>query len=206
MNFISTPTPGGLRLASCLWQHLCLTARRMPKCCGRRDAQKQQGSVLIVSMLILLVLTLIGVTAMGTSALEEKMAGNSSDQNQAFQAAESTLRDAEALMTGMVGTGGFNNTNGLYAMGGGPDITLASTWNSTNSRAYSGTLPGITTQPRYIIELGQIVPQASANVALATCYSCQPPPPITFFRITVRATGGSDNAVVMLQSDYARIL
>jgi len=166
----------------------------------------QQGSVLIVSMLILLVLTLIGVTAMGTSALEEKMAGNSSDQNQAFQAAEATMRDAENFMTGVVATGAFNNTNGLYALGTAPDIMLASTWNSTNSSAYSGTLPGTATPPRYIIELQPALPGDNTGAEIIGSYGASLAPELNIFRITTRATGGSDNAVIMLQTYYGKYL
>ena len=162
----------------------------------------QKGSVLIVSMLILLVLTLIGVTAMGTSALEEKMSGNSRDQNLAFQSAEAGLKEAEVFLDSIVATGGFNNTNGLYALGTVPDINLAATWSAANSRAFTGTLPNITTPPRYIIELRPTV-GLGGGVELNACAGCSNgAPPVTMFRITARGTGGTDNAVVMLQSFY----
>lgn len=162
----------------------------------------QKGSVLIVSMLILLVLTLIGVTAMGTSALEEKMSGNSRDQSLAFQSAEAALIEAEVFLDGIVATTGFNNTGGLYALGTVPDINLAATWNAANSRAFTGTLPNITTPPRYIIELRPTV-GLGGGVELNACAGCSnSDPPVTMFRITARGTGGTDNAVVMLQSFY----
>jgi type IV pilus assembly protein PilX len=167
----------------------------------------QKGSVLIVSMLILLVLTLIGVTAMGTSSLEEKMSGNSRDQDVAFQAAETGLRDAETFLEGIVATGGlFNNTGGLYALGANPDITLANTWSSTNSRAYTGTLPNTATQPRYIIELRPTVGGNTSAQVDESYGGSTNTPPITMFLITVRGTGGTDNAVVFLQAFYGRQL
>ena len=167
---------------------------------------RQKGSVLIVSMLILLVLTLIGVTAMGTSALEEKMAGNSRDQDLAFQSAEAGLRDAEIFLNGIVATGGFNNANGLYALGANPDVFNLVTWNNVNSRAYSGALPNITTQPRYIIELRPTV-GGNNGIELNSCFGCSnSAPPVTMFRITARGTGGTGNAEVLLQSFYGRQL
>lgn len=167
----------------------------------------QKGSVLIVSMLILLVLTLIGVTAMGTSALEEKMAGNSRDQDLAFQAAEAALKDAETFLDGIVATGGFTGVNGLYPnVSPGPDINNPVTWNATNSRVYTGTLPNIATQPRYIIELRPTV-GGNNSIELNSCYGCSTSaPPVTMFRITARGTGGTDNAVVILQSFYGKHL
>lgn len=163
----------------------------------------QKGSVLIVSLIILLVLTMIGVTAMGTSSLEEKMAGNSRDHELAFQAAEAALTDAQTFIEGIVATTGFTNVGGLYALTTSPDIQATSTWNSTNSRAYSATLPNTATQPRYIIELrpttggGEILElNGGGNSAQA----------ITMFRITARGTGGTNTAVVILQAFYGKIL
>ncbi len=54
--------------------------------------RRQQGAVLIVSLIILLVLTLIGVAGMNTSVLQERMAVNAQNSNRAFQAAESSVR------------------------------------------------------------------------------------------------------------------
>jgi type IV pilus assembly protein PilX len=56
---------------------------------------KQQGSVLLVSLVFLLLLTIAGVSAMNVTSLEERMAGNYRDQDLAFQAAESALLEAE---------------------------------------------------------------------------------------------------------------
>ncbi|WP_273428547.1 PilX N-terminal domain-containing pilus assembly protein [Marinobacter sp.] len=55
-------------------------------------ARRQQGAVLIVSLIILLVLTLIGIAGMNTSVLQERMAVNAQNSNRAFQAAESSVR------------------------------------------------------------------------------------------------------------------
>ena len=56
----------------------------------------QSGAVLIISLIMLLLLMLIGTTSMQSTSLEEKMAGNSRDQNLAFQSAEAALRAGEA--------------------------------------------------------------------------------------------------------------
>ncbi|GHD48531.1 type IV pilus assembly protein PilX [Marinobacter persicus] len=53
---------------------------------------RQDGAVLVVSLIVLLVLTLIGVAGMNTSVMQERMAINSQNSNRAFQAAESTLQ------------------------------------------------------------------------------------------------------------------
>ena len=61
----------------------------------QRSIKNQNGSVLIVSLVILLLLMILGLTAMQSTTLEEKMSGNISERNTAFQAAEAALRDAE---------------------------------------------------------------------------------------------------------------
>jgi Tfp pilus assembly protein PilX len=53
---------------------------------------KQQGAVLLISLMILLVLTLLGLNSLNGSLLEEKMAANAQTSTTLFQAAESTIR------------------------------------------------------------------------------------------------------------------
>lgn len=54
---------------------------------------KQQGVVLVVSLLILLVLTLLGISSLDGSIMEEKMATNSQMATTTFQKAESSIRE-----------------------------------------------------------------------------------------------------------------
>ncbi|MBT8092482.1 MAG: pilus assembly protein PilX, partial [Gammaproteobacteria bacterium] len=67
------------------------TDRKLPDI---RLPQREQGAVLIVSLVMLLIVTLIAVSSMQGTIMEEKMAGNSRDRNLAFQTAESSLREA----------------------------------------------------------------------------------------------------------------
>ena len=55
---------------------------------------RQQGAVLIISMIFLIIMTLLAVTGMNTSSMEEKMASNSQEATRAFQAAETGLAQA----------------------------------------------------------------------------------------------------------------
>lgn len=52
---------------------------------------RQQGAVLVVSLIILVVMTLIGIASMSTSLMQEKMASNAQNTNITFQAAESAI-------------------------------------------------------------------------------------------------------------------
>jgi type IV pilus assembly protein PilX len=62
------------------------------------NRKSQSGSVLIISLLLLIVMTLLGLSSMNTTVMEERMAGNLRSSNLSFMAAESALREAEALI------------------------------------------------------------------------------------------------------------
>jgi len=165
--------------------------------------KRQTGAVLVVSLVMLLLLTLISTTAMQTTSLEEKMAGNMRDKDLAFQAAESALKSAEASLDPPAllpifvnsGTGGFYldidpanpNPNTITT-----EVLKDSFWTSNPVATSTVTSLGTASTPRYIIQKLK----AACLIEL-----CSGPPP-TPYKITVRATGGSDNAVVILQSIY----
>ena len=80
----------------------------------------QRGAVLIVALVILLVVTALGAAAMRSATLEMRMANNSQERQQAFDAAEAALRNAEAWLdlnghmsqakVGCTGSGCYSNT------------------------------------------------------------------------------------------------
>ena len=185
-------------------------------------AKKQTGFVLITGLLVLLMLTVIMLTAMRTAALEERMAGNMRSSNIAFQAAESSLREAEGLfliedkiigaVDGQGGTvnpfhpfklsgGPFQNTGEAVCVKGlcGPSSPPASSnLDALSKEAFRTAATGIANiqQPEYIMELMFIEPSTDSRRLYAT------------FRITTRATGDSaeggkfSNSQVQLQSTY----
>jgi type IV pilus assembly protein PilX len=168
------------------------------------NAASQSGVVLAISLIILLLLTVMGVTAMQTTSLEEKMAGNLRDKNLAFQAAESALKAAENSLNPLptfttAGTGGFYLDNNLTSPNSIPTasaILTGSFW-TTNPVATSSVttamLGNSIAPPVYIIQkLTAFCPSPCAS----------PPVTLTPYKITVRATGGSTNTVVILQSIY----
>ena len=68
-------------------------------------ATQQRGAALIVSLMFLLVLTIIGIASVSTTKLQERMAHNTREQNLALQAAEAALRDGEAWLFSLKGSG-----------------------------------------------------------------------------------------------------
>ena len=164
----------------------------------------QRGSTLGVSLIFLVLLTLLGLTAMQDTGLQERMAGNARDKDMALQAGEAGLRDAEAyLMTPVLPA--FNGgTSGLIAFDRG--AIRASYWDDDNydwanaSRSYSGAaIDGVANQPRYVIEELPQAPLPGQSLA-----ADEPVEDHGAYRITVRAEGGTSDAVTILQTVYRR--
>ncbi len=188
---------------------------------------RQKGIALFMALVFLLILTILGITSMGTSNLQEKMAQNAKDRGLAFQAAETAMLAAENWINAQVGKPTFpNNTNGLYLANTCPD-PAKQVWEcyglldweaDTNVVVYPGT-PGasagagspftppaggilwVRTQPKYIIEFvtdkedddDSMVENNDAGSNIKT-----------ILRVTARGTGGTDQAVVILQSTFGR--
>ncbi|NKI35235.1 hypothetical protein HFP89_08655 [Wenzhouxiangella sp. XN79A] len=58
----------------------------------------QRGAALFVSLMFLIILTVIGLSAANVGVLQERMAGNVRETNEAFQEAEATLREIEQTL------------------------------------------------------------------------------------------------------------
>lgn len=168
----------------------------------------QTGAVLVVSLMLLVIMTLIGVTAMRSTILQEKMAGNTRDSMLALQAAETTLLDGEGFVENSINALAVafdGNQPGLYPEGVFPDLLTDATWAIGVSRVYSGAYPGVTTQPRYIIELLGLADDPNDNLNAGSSYDESEVSGTRFaFRITARGTGGTDNAKAIIQSNYVR--
>ncbi len=152
-----------------------------------KTGRAQQGMVLMVVLVFLVLLMLFGTWAVRDGAMQEKMAGNTRNQDLALQAAEFALRDAEATMDTWR-AGPFNGSNGLSEY----DATLvntgeawrdASRWQSFRTTAQ---LDGVAEQPRYRVERMPVAVGGEQQ-----------------YRVTARGVGAEANSVVILQAMYA---
>lgn len=174
----------------------------------------QRGAVLLVSLMILLIMTVIGIAAMSTTTMEEKMAANSQQRQQAFQAAETALRDAETWLTANItrvtDLSQFDGDGGLYAsrpiaIGAALaepafDIFSDSAWASNG--VPSETLLSGQDTPRYIIEyvgdFGSDRPLLDPTQGVQVARYA--------FRITAIGWSVDGTARYLLRSHYARRL
>lgn len=174
------------------------------------NKKRQSGVVLVISLIMLLLLTIIGVTAMRVTGLEEKMAGNSKDQNVAFQASEVSLRDSEAWIASRVTKPEANATgsNGVWtlnsmdptanAISWWQESTRDQAWWQANALPYGAALSVVSTTPYSLIEHKQYV----ADTLLLGTTNVQDG--LTYYQVTARGTGGNNLSKVLLQSTTIR--
>ena len=185
-----------------------------------KNPRKQSGAVLVLSLLMLFVLTLIGVSSINTTTMEEKMSGNSRNQQLAFHAAEIAIREAEDFITNTINnpTAQFtagSAVNGLYMVSSGPssyNATDKSWWNTAaNGRITYGVATGSQTYdlanpPQYTIEYRGESEQKEATDP--TLFGGEEgrggQGSVSIFRITARGTGISNNAAVVIQSHFGK--
>ncbi len=164
---------------------------------------RQSGVVLIVSLFMLLLLSLIGLSGMQSTALEEKMASNSRDQNLAFQSAEAALRGGENIINDSnTLLSDFDGAGGLFGSAG--DISnykLSSTWSANNSAEFDTGIASnlATTQPRYWIKYVKDEPDPD-EIGISN----EGGKNISYFIVTARGTGQRDTSQVVLRSNFAR--
>lgn len=172
---------------------------------------KQNGIALIAGLLILLLLTIIMISAVQVTALEHRMVSNMQNQNVAFQAAETALRQAEAFIDS--GSVEFNPLR-LYGFADDTAVPFRKTAemscsNGLCTRAGAiipGQFPNVSEADMRVATTGlgeDLIPQEPRYVIelLRTDYSVHSGRIYATFRISARAWAG-DNSVVQLQSTY----
>lgn len=173
--------------------------------------RRQKGITLIVGLILLLVMTMLGLTAVQVTTQQERMAGNLRDRNIAFQAAESALREGESALENQCvivfnGKGAFDvEANSVDALA---FIASAATeeWTEYNSFPFDsfddactepkthGVFFQAAVAPRFFLERQPPVGGSSLEVGVSK--------DIQVTKVTSRGVGGSEAAVVVLQSSF----
>ena len=154
---------------------------------GQRLPGKQQGAVLVVSLIMLLVVTLIGVGSIRDTVLEERMAGNTRDRNVAFQSAESGLREAELLIEQISSLGNFGNSAGLYSRTvDEPAFSDDATWTNASNHVVADSDYGAYSAPRYMIKHTTTVTGSEGALNMSGYGDNKGTGDVAVFRITAR--------------------
>lgn len=178
-------------------------------------AHPERGVVLLVALVMLLLVTVLGLASVRMLTLEERMAANSFDRNLAFQAAETALREGEALAAtgpnvGFLGVAmACNNLNNGACADGlcsppHPDCKAARWENASFAgwrNASTAASPLATGTPQFFVEhLGSAFPCDPQHPTLQSSNCVR-------YRITARshdpaAPAAQGRANVVLQSIY----
>jgi type IV pilus assembly protein PilX len=166
---------------------------------------RQRGAVLVVGLIFLAMLSLLGVAAYSVATQEERMSGNTRDRIRAFEAAEASLRDCEAVLAPLGGgLPAFNGTNGMYTAPA-PDqpqqyeMSMADWKDAAKVRTIPTALPDVSLQPRCIVEQVidiEVPPEVRVAGSLPTT--------MTVYRITALGFGANAGTSAMVQSMYVR--
>lgn len=179
------------------------------QCPPRRRApgDPEAGATLLIALMLLVVMAMLSVNSSKGTIMEEKMAGAQRDQNVAFQAAETGLRDAEKFVEDSVAVTAFSGSGGLLGEDDDePDYRDHDTWGDSTSHSYTGSLDGVAAQPRFIVKLlGEIPMEGSTGSMNIGRYGQQQGGGKVYaFRITAQGTGASSAATAIVQSYYGK--
>lgn len=162
--------------------------------------KQQSGTALILSLVFLLILTMLGLSSVRTTILEEKMTSNMRDQQIAFEAAETGLREGEKWLddqnrqpnTKTSGSGFVFAQNKLT----GITQKDAAWWNDSNTKQAPTSLTTVKSQPRFVLE-------ERGFIADSLVRGFKEPTGRTLYRVVARGTGMSDSSQSLVESTQA---
>ncbi len=166
--------------------------------------RRQHGAVLIVGLILLVVISLLGATGYSMAVQQERIAGNTRDKAIAFEAAESSLRDCESLLSGVTRPATDGSVVGVYtaaAVGSTPKYQSVDWDNVAQVRVMTTAIDGTAKQPRCVIEDMGIVTVLDSSI--------NPHDPSLeqrfVYRITATGYGLRPQTIAVVQSHFSRI-
>lgn len=175
----------------------------------------QRGVALVVALILLVLITLVGLAAVRGTIMQEKMASNQYDREQAFQSAEAAIRAATTVAINTPGISWHNCQLASTTCLPNPfkDPTLpASAIHTVTAGTAAGSYTATATaygQPQYVVEnMGNWVNQQSntgfGNTGNSRNYGVQGgASTAVYYRITARSGDPAkigDRAVVTIQA------
>jgi type IV pilus assembly protein PilX len=185
-----------------------------------RAARHQRGVALVVSLMLLIVVALVGLAAVRSTIMQQKIASNLYDREQAFQAAEAGMRVATALLPSSPALVARNCQASGVTCQGNPFSDPSFPANMIQTVGTGGVAVGSSSsttftasavaaaQPQFTIEfMGTYTdPNSSGGGDSANCNNYGAPCPnstVIYYRVTSRSGDPAqvgDRAVVTLQA------
>ncbi|MBA57217.1 MAG: hypothetical protein CMK89_22445 [Pseudomonadales bacterium] len=187
--------------------------------------KRQNGSVLLISLVMLLILTLVGIASISGVSMTEKMTNSQRDYDIAFEMAEAALVQGEKWLDDYDGGWSHshigcssgttcwtqNCTGGLCFRGSYPSASNSicevdssgtpvwqdeAIWNA-GAATYSVSIPAVE-PPKYLIEFLCYTPRDPTSFTEPPNYTSW----VRIYRVTALAYGTHPETRVMLQSTY----
>ena len=159
---------------------------------------RQRGAALFIGLVMLLLLTVIGLASSNVAIMQERMAGNMTDANMAFQQAEATVREIEQRLTDS-GSGGLGVIEDWSGMGLDPhDCSMS------DPTGWSWDTPPWETAPGsgndYMI--AEMTSHDSACRPISSVAENKGPTSGEYFLIVARGEGPSGKSEAIVQSVF----
>lgn len=158
----------------------------------------QRGAALFLSLLLLLLLTVTGVAAVQESGFESRMARNAHDGLLAFQAAEAALASGERMLQRFGSpVAALDAVLPVRAYEDPAPWLPAAAWEGAHVAA---TGHAAAEAPRFLVEAVAVAGEETAEGGEGAAEGGAEAAAV--FRVVARATGGTPDTIVLLESTY----
>lgn len=173
---------------------------------------RQSGAALLIGLILLLIMTVLGLSASNVSIMQERMAGNVTQNNIAFQRAEETLREIEQRVAERAegGSGGLGVIPTWGTAGAGMDLldndcsmSAPTSWDWNNAGTIPWRIAPTTLREYLIVDLSDYV-EAGQTFASA----CRPVSEVgmanagEYYLIVARGASPAGDSEAIVQSIF----
>ena len=170
---------------------------------------KQNGFILLVSLIFMVIMTMLGIFMFGGVSMDEKMSGNQREKSRSLDAAQTTLNSTEnwlsnpgntvcggSLCAGVSPCSGTGILTVAAAAACNPNPSDPSTWTSVMTYAPASSVMAVSTtgglntyysNPQYYIQFLGFAP-GTTNTG--------------YYQVTAAAQGGNNTATTVVQAVY----
>jgi len=169
----------------------------------------ERGIALVTVLVFMVILSIIGMAAMQSSGLQEKMSGNMRNQDVAFQAAETAVRQGELWVEQLVSQPALQSVactgacevvwDKNDALINGGNFTDHAFWDAGTNLRTGTAIAGVNSAPKLVVEDAGYIRDMSSSLLWSSN-----PIGSELYRVTARGTGETDEARSVIQTTYAK--
>jgi type IV pilus assembly protein PilX len=165
--------------------------------------RKEDGAILLLTLVILLVLTLSVVAGLKDSISTQKMISSANAYQFSFELAEATMLNVFDEIESLPDVNAFGSKNGYYKKGTAPD-PFSIDWETQPEVQMNDQL---NVQPRYFIErVGSVTQNETQNLEVPVYGDLGNVGNAEVFRVVVKTTDFTDQSNQIIETFYARVM